>query len=154
MNAKSVIRNLLLLLVVASIGYALFSDSLTKTATQEEPAANPQTRLVVYYFAQGKDCATCLQLPEYTRAALEEHFADQLRSGEIVMREVSVEEPANQHYITEYGLYSKAIVLSRTQNGQEVSFENLTRVWDLVGDREEFVAYIRDEVQQALGPEV
>ncbi len=158
MNARKHIRNLLLVFAVGSLLYFFGNDMVdrrTGNSGKLAPDSLPgeigeSAKLIVYYFAEGKDCSTCLSIPLYTKAALETYFADELASGAIVWRIVNVEEARNAHFITEYSLYTKSVVLVRVNNGKSVRWKNLDNVWDLVYDKTGFVEYIRNEIREDL----
>ncbi len=155
MNAKKVIRNLLLVFVAGSLAYMAFDELIARRAptgsTQDSSAAiTPATQLVVYYFSEGKECTTCEQIPLLARTALEAHFAKELESGAIVWSAIDVDDARNAHYIDEYGIYTKSIVLSRIEDGKQIRWKNLDRVWDLVYDKPAFIEYVQQEVRADL----
>ena len=155
MNAKKLIRNILLVFAVGSLAYMIVKEvsdrrAASSTATASAAGITSATKLVVYYFSEGKECTTCEQIPLYARAALETHFANELKSGAIVWCAIDVDEARNQHYIDEYGIYTKSIVLSRIADGKQTRWENLDRVWDLVYDEPAFIEYVRKEVRADL----
>lgn len=156
MNMKNYIRNFLLVFAVGSVAYLAVMEiaqrrANVRTATTPSSAeVGPSTKLVVYYFSEGKECATCERIPLLARAALDEYFADAMKSGEIVWCPIDVDEARNAHYIDEYGIYTKSIVLARIENGKQTRWRSLDRVWDLVYDKDAFVEYVRDEVRADL----
>ena len=63
---------------------------------------------------------------------------------------VNVEVKGNEHFVKDYELYTKSVVLSETKNGKEVRWKNLDKVWTLLGDEAAFKKYVRDEVSAYL----
>jgi hypothetical protein len=76
-----------------------------------------------------------------------------MKEGKVVWRLVNLDEPANKHYIDDYQLYSKAVIVSEIRDGEEVRWKNLMKVWQLTGDKGAFEKYIRDEVRAYLEAE-
>jgi hypothetical protein len=158
MKSKRILRNVLLLLVAGSLLYMAAAEisarrnakSVAPRIDSESAPVTESTKLIVYYFSEGKECYTCEQIPTFTREALDKHFAAQLTNGSIVWRTVDVDEPRNEHFISEFNIYTKSIVFVRLQNGQQVRWKNLDRVWDLVYDRAAFVEYVNLEVREQL----
>ncbi len=151
MNYQRPLKILLLVLALASIAYVLVGDQWPRAATESTDAPlSPNARLVVYYFDQGKDCATCEQIPAYTEVVLERHFAKELQEGVIVWRSVDADQPGNEHYLTKYSLYTKSIVLVSLQNGEPRHWKNLDQVWDLIYDRPAFEKYLKESIDAAL----
>ena len=155
MNIKKTIRNLLLLFAIGSLAYMAIKEvSARRVSSGPEFAAaaqiTPATKLVVYFFSEGKECTTCEQIPLYTRAALECNFADELKSGAVVWCAIDVDEPRNAHYIDEYQIFAKTIVLARIADGKQTRFKNLVKIWDYVNDKSAFVDFITKEIRTEL----
>ncbi|MCC6794888.1 MAG: hypothetical protein IT366_07195 [Candidatus Hydrogenedentes bacterium] len=155
MNAKKIIRNLLLLFAIGSLAYMAIKEVNARRAIADPKFASAAqltsaTKLVVYFFSEGKECTTCEQIPLYTRAALEANFANELKSGEIVWCAIDVDEPRNSHYIDEYQIFAKTIVLSRVADRKQTRFKNLVRIWDYVSDKKAFVDFITKEIRAEL----
>ncbi len=154
MNSKKLIRNLLLLFVAGSLAYMAVREASDRRAkTGDAPPAEsygPAVKLVVYYFSEGKECTTCERIPAFTREVLDANFAAELTSGAIEWRAIDVDEARNSHFISQYGVYTKSVVLVRVENGKQARWKNLEGVWDLVYDKDAFVAYIRTEIRTNL----
>ena len=99
-------------------------------------------------------CATCRRLEEYSRQAVMEGFPTETRSGRITFSAVNVEEAANRHFIRDYQLSNKSVVLQRQRGGRKLEWRNLNRIWELVGDQGSFLTYVRSEVSalNGIGP--
>lgn len=109
-----------------------------------------KSRLVVYYLSVGKDCTTCENIEAYTREALDTYFSAQLASGEILFAKADMDLPQHKHFATDFGLYTKSIVLARIEHGERTRWENLTGIWDRVYDKPAFIAFIRDNINRFL----
>jgi hypothetical protein len=59
---------------------------------------------------------------------------------------VNVDEPENKHFIQDYQLVTRSLVLSLMSDGKEKKWKNLPDVWKLVRDKEKFYQYVKDEV--------
>jgi len=158
------VRIALLLFVAGSIGY-LYAKEYGWGGFGESPAAVPAPatmakaetvpiephRVVAYYFHGDYRCAACMKIEEYSRAAIEKGFPADIKDGLLSFEAVNVEEPQNRHFIRDYDLVSKTVVLSLKDGDKEVRFKNLDRVWRLLGSREQFIAYVQDETRGFLG---
>ena len=106
--------------------------------------------VVAYYFHTSFRCASCHKIQQFTEEALQEGFSDEIASGELAYKVVNVEETGNEHYVEDYSLYTKSVVLSLQKDGKEVEFKNLDKVWQLLNDKERFIEYIENEVKGSL----
>lgn len=120
----------------------LASDPEKETAAPTDAAALSADRIVVTYFTGDVRCPSCHQIENMTRQTVETRYADALAAGDIEFRMINVDREANRHYIRDYKLVSKTVIVSKIENGEEVDWENLQDVWRLFGNREDFEAYL------------
>ena len=150
MTVRRTITHVLLAFVVVSIGYALWRGSSGDVATPSEPAGSSAARRAdrtdVFYFHGSVRCATCRTIEAFTREALEENYAGKLRDGNIVWRATNVESPEDRHYVDDFRLSSRTVVLADVRADTVTRWQALDQVWHLVGDKPAFIDYIRDEV--------
>ena len=111
---------------------------------------NIARQVVVTYFHTTFRCPTCKKLESYSRETVENDFAKQIKEKKIIFRALNVEESENQHFIKDYGLYTKSLIVSLTRGGKEVQWKNLPDIWRLVQDRDEFEQYVRSEIEAYL----
>ena len=111
--------------------------------------AEESPKVEVYYFHTTMRCASCHKIQQFTEEALA-GFPEKLESGEIEYQIINVEEPANKHYVEDYGLYTKSVVLSLQKNGKEVKSKNLDKIWQLLNNKKKFIAYVQDETKTLL----
>ncbi len=128
------------IVALASAGLGAAADEAVPAAA----AAGPTDGVVAYYFHGTMRCATCRQLEAFAEEAITEGFPDELASGRLAWRAVNTDQPENAHFVDDFQLTAKAVVLVSYQDGKVARFENLTRVWQLVRDRDAFLAYVRD----------
>jgi len=169
MKPKQILTIVLLVFVVASLTYMVGkeqkSDSVSgedvnssasveesrRSSTNEQNAdAHKDIQLVVYYFHGDMRCPTCHKLETYAKEALDTYFADKLASKDIVWKVVNVDKPENHHFIQDYKLITKSVVISETVNGSEIRWKNLEQIWQLVRDKESYLNYIRESVSAFL----
>lgn len=122
-----------------------------KTASSPHIAVKSQnSKVIAYYFHGTFRCTTCRTIEKYSQEAIEYYFANELKNGTLEFRHVNVETPENRHYIQDYQLFSRSLVLSLQKDGQEIQWKNLKAVWTHVRDRERFFQYVKGEVENFL----
>ena len=112
----------------------------------DEEISVSEPYLNAYYFRSNFRCSSCYKIEEYTKEAMEIYFQDKLESGEIVYKVINIDEEENAHFVDDYQLYTKSVVLSKLKDGKEVEYKNLQKVWDYLNDQEKFHSYIKEEV--------
>lgn len=161
-SGDRVLRGLVILataLVLAGVSYP------SARATAEPNAARPETaretptlvtpsvlphRIIAYYFHTTYRCASCRAIEAYSHEAIESAFADELKDGRLVWRAVNVEVKGNEHFVKDYGLYTKSLVLVNEVRGKRTEWKNLEKVWQLLQDKEKFLRYVQDETRAYL----
>lgn len=118
-----------------------------KAATEIQPASR---HLVVTYFHTTFRCPTCHKIEEYSKNAVQFNFGDELKSGKILWRVINVEEPKNKHFVEDYQLYSKHLIVSEVKDGKEVRWKDLTKIWTCVRDETVFNDYVKTEISDWL----
>ena len=66
------------------------------------------------------------------------------------MRVVNYEKPENRHFIKDYELVTKSLILVRFVNGKQIEWTNLKLVWQLYKSEEAFFNYVNQEVRKYL----
>ena len=168
MKAKTIVSTVLLLFVAASVAYLVVNESRSQpeadqgvqtagaaptTAQQavaESAVIADQTtdtghKLIAYYFHRTQRCRTCLAMEAYAEEALREAFPEAMEAGELEWHAVNTEELANEHFVQDYEITSSSLVMIYFENGEQKEWKNLDEVWDLVGDKQEFQAYVETE---------
>ena len=191
MDIRKLIKSLLFIFVVVSLGVLIYKEFSTKSegnatgvtvtkinavavsgesvpVPERQPLKKPATkqkedaplplievkpqnsRVIAYYFHGTFRCATCLAIEKYSKEAIDHYFANELKNGKLEFKSLNVEEAENRHYIQDYQLFSKALVISLIKNGKEKSWKNLVDVWTHVRDKDKFFQYVKAEVEKFL----
>lgn len=129
-------------------------DKKDSTAAVTQPAnistVSEQKKLVVYYFHTTFRCHSCNMIEKLTKEAIESGFSKEIKNGRIEMKHINIEEKGNEHFVTDYKLYTKSVIVSDVKDGKEASWKNLDKVWTLLGDQNKFKEYIQTEVKSSL----
>lgn len=109
--------------------------------------SSPPHKVIAMYFHGDIRCMTCRKVEAYAREAVEEGFASQVKAGAIEFRAVNVEQPENRHFISDYQLTNKSVVVVDEVGGNVERWVKLDNVWGLVGNREAYLQYVQDAVR-------
>jgi len=124
--------------------------AVRQVAVTTQPGVTPDV-IQVTYFSSDVRCATCMRIERLTRATVEKNFAPEIASGLIVLQTINLDGPGNEHFVQDYQLISKTVIVSDRANGQEAGWENLQEVWAKQKDEPAFEAYVVDAVRRHLG---
>ena len=109
-------------------------------------ADNNSAKVIAYYFHGSFRCYTCNNMEKYSREALDTNFKDALASGKLEFKVVNVEDRGNEHFVNDYKLYTKTLILSMIKDGKEVKSKNLDKIWELARNKQKFINYVSGEV--------
>lgn len=107
-------------------------------------------KVVAYYFHGNVRCATCKKIEAFAKESIDSAYAADLKNGDLEWRVVNIDLPENKHFIDDYQLYTRSVVLSDLHKGEQTQWKNLDKVWTLVRNHDQFVSYIQNEVANYL----
>ena len=154
MNAKTLTTILLLGFIAASVVVAVVKNAGSGPGGGEDGEAAPAAMvdgLAVYYFHGKARCPTCETIEAFAHESVHGAFADQLADGRMQWRAVDYETPENAHFAEEFELIAATVVVARVEGGTVGQWKNLARVWELVGEKDEFLKYVREEIETMAG---
>ena len=104
----------------------------------------------MYYFRTNKRCVTCRKIEKYTQDVIETEYGPDIKTGRLSFQTINVSENKNKHYIDDYRLITKAVILSRFSQEKELGWKNLDQIWILAGNEKKYKQYIRDSINDML----
>jgi hypothetical protein len=113
-------------------------------------ADEPSDYIQAYYFHASYRCKTCTTIEQYSRETIETNFKEQLGNGTLRFTQINFDEPENRHYLQDYNLTYRALVIVRYKDGKQVTFKNLEKIWQLKGNKPDFLSYVKTELEVYL----
>ncbi len=153
MNSKSILRGVLLVIVFGSVGVYALKKSQGPGADSVAGSAPPSTAgatVVVTYFTTDVRCDSCRTIEKLSRQAVEEGFPTEVASGAVVFRVLNTDRPENQHFVDDYQITNKTVIVSHHESGRETEWTSRQDVWFLFDEPEEFLDYVREPVKRYL----
>jgi hypothetical protein len=167
MNTKRIVSRVLIAFVLMSFGYLGFRSvraakgwhaPTSLQAATPEPKGPPvsaaraedDSKIIAYYFHVNVRCTTCRMIEAYSKEVIHQRFAKEIASGRVEWRLVNVQTPENRHFVQDYQLFTKSLVLVLHKGGQQKEYKVLNDTWELVGDKTAMQAYVEKEVRNYL----
>lgn len=135
---------------IRKISQEIVSKPENEAATLKAALQPAKSKVIAYYFHGTFRCSTCRTIEKYSHDAIQQYFLKELGNGKLEFKPLNVEDPENRHYIQDYQLFSKSLVLSLVTDGKEIKWKNLTDVWTYVRDKEKYYQYVKDEIDNFL----
>jgi len=117
------------------------------TANHTDEAARTYS---AYYFHGNFRCDNCKKIEEYSREAIEKYFPEELITKKLTFTIINTDLPENNHYIEDYQLYTRSLVITEYSKGKQVRWKNLAKVWNYLNDKDGFYEYVKSEIQNYL----
>lgn len=162
MKAKTIVTTLLLLFVTASFVFLTVKEHKGDQKEQKTEIKQPKTEksvvktvakkseTVVYYFHGNRRCRTCRTIEHYTKEAVNTAFEKEIKSGKMVFKSINLEQSQHEHFVKDYQLSTRSVVLSQQKDGKEVNWKRLDRVWELVRSKPDFITYVQGELKTII----
>lgn len=112
--------------------------------------AKDASKYVAYYFYTSRRCGPCTRIEQWSQAAVEQTFQDEIAAGRLQWQALNVEKPENKHFVKDFQLYTKSVIIAEyaeNRDGQPIRWKNLADVWRLYHDEEKYFDYVAREVR-------
>lgn len=129
----------------ANAGQAVSAEA-SPTAT----APRQQIKTVVYYFHGNMRCSSCKKIEAYTKEAIKSGFADALKNGSLELKVINVEKPGHGHYVQDFQLYTRSVVVEIRAGEKRQEWKNLDKVWLLIRDKSAFMEYVQEQTRAMM----
>jgi hypothetical protein len=162
-NTIKAIRAIIYLIAIIGIGCWAWKNfapgKSARSISESSPTADSSAKsvinqsehiVVVTYFTSDQRCDTCLKIEKLTQDAIHSQFTDALEKKEIIFQTINYDKAENKHFIDDYQLAFKTVVVSERKKGQEQRWSKYDKVWELVNDPEEFSSYLQQGISQYL----
>lgn len=134
-------RQLVPIVLFFLLGAARAADS------QPQPT---DTRVIAYYFHVTVRCTTCRNIESYSREVIEQKFKADIAKGRLLYKTVNVQLEENRHFVKDYQLFTKSLVLVRFEKSKQSEYKVLNGTWELAGDKPAMQGYVEREVRDYL----
>ena len=118
-----------------------------KTSNPADKAARTYT---AYYFHGNFRCDNCKKIEEYSRETIERYFAEELKTKKLTFTIINTDLPEHKHFIEDYQLFTRSLVIAEFKDGKQVRWKNLAKVWNYLNDRDAFYEYVKSEIENYL----
>ncbi|MDY6934194.1 MAG: nitrophenyl compound nitroreductase subunit ArsF family protein [Spirochaetota bacterium] len=163
MNMKKIITIALSLFICISLVYLITDEIASNNEQKTEVGHNLNVKtnipsklsnkqssnqtIIVYYFHTTNRCYSCQRIERLTLEAVQKGFAKEISDGIITWKPVNIEEHNNKHYVKEFKLYTKSVVIVKLSDGKQINWKMLDKTWNLLRDEPKFTEYIQEEIR-------
>ena len=114
-----------------------------KNSAESAAASNPDAVVEVFVFHAAQRCATCKAIDAVVAEVLENDFAEDVKSGRVVLRDVDGSKPENRALVEKYEIVSTSMLLDAKGN-----------VTNLTNDAFQYARSNPDKLKEILRAEI
>lgn len=126
------------------------ATTATKNTEHGKAASQSNAKAIVYYLHGDYRCTNCINFEKYTNEVMTTTFGDALKKGLLEWKIVNTDRKENAHYMKDFKLFTKSVVVVNRKDGKPDTYKNLQGIWQLVGNKAKFQEYITKEVNDSL----
>jgi len=135
---KLVFSVIVLVLMIASV------------VTSEAKKEKPYVTINVMYFHGPTRCQECLLIEQFTHQTLTSNFYRELQSLKVTWKTADFTSDSTMGYEEHYKLETQTLVITRIENGKEVKWVKLDKVWDYLKDYPKFEKYVKTSIKKLM----
>ena len=152
MKRQIITITLFFVVVFTLVGvYATVEKARAGTPAVSQPLLQTKdTKVVAYYFHVNVRCTTCRTIESYSREVIQQKFGSDIEKARLQFQLVNLELAENRHFVKDYQLFTKSLVLVRFDKGRQVEYKILNDTWELVGNKTAMQGYVEREVRDYL----
>ena len=128
----------------------IFLTGATGATEKNTEIPSGREKVIVYYFHGTYRCPSCTKIEKWSFESIKNSFPKALKEERLLWKPVNVEKPGNRHFIREYNLITKSLIISEVKGEKQTKWKNLEKVWLLLRDQRKFFAYVTQEVKNYL----
>jgi len=149
---KKLISIVCFVMVVSACGCQEQKTSVNPggTLNQQTVSQADKTIVIAYYFHRTIRCKTCIDIESNAERVIKENFAKELADGQLTWMPLNLEESNGQKLAKEFDVFSSTLVIAKMKGDNPTEYKKLEKVWDLLGNPEEFSLYVTEEVNEYL----
>ena len=148
--AKLKLWSLFLLVVIVTGVLCACGNPAPEVPSTLSTSSGPADKVEVVYFHRAQRCNSCIYAEGGTRYTLETYFEDELASGKLTFKTLSVEDKKNNAtIIKKYGAFTSSLFTNTIRDGTD-HIEEVTDIWFILGNDEAFIEVVKSKIGISL----
>jgi len=152
MKDHRIIKRVLLALAFTFFLVSYLFTAAASQSNQREISSKTSKapHFIAYYFYTSKRCSSCYRLENWSKKAIRDHFQQAMQEDKLEWKAIKVDNPGNKHFINDFDLYTKSLVVVEKIGNKTVRWKNLEKVWQLLRDKDRYFDYVTSEIQKFM----
>lgn len=138
-------------MLISLFSFSSCESKSTKTEKTDIINTENKDALMVYAFHGTRQCETCKHMKAYTKATLEKHFKNELKSEAIIYQIIDVDDEKNAELAEKFEATGTALMINRIKNGKENIEDWSDFAFEYApGDQDEYEVELKKMIQEKL----
>jgi hypothetical protein len=129
------------------------NNTIPDSSYQNIDYLNDVEKIEVLHFHGTHQCSSCIAVGDYAEETVNTYFADEVKNGKVIFAHINGDLPENSEMVTKYGVTGSSLWIGVYKNGS-FSKEQNTNVWYKIGNKTEYMNYLKDIIEKRLNGEM
>lgn len=108
-------------------------------------------KILIYSFHVTNRCASCIAIEESVKKTLEVYFKNEVKSGQIKLNVLNVDDEANEKIAEKYQAFGSGLFVTRVYQGKEVTSDFTGEGFKYARNKQEkFIELLKTRIQEYL----
>lgn len=134
-------------LILCIVCFGLIISGVTAAGTNSTPSGALQVE--VYHFHPTNGCITCTTIGNYAEELIHKSYPAELESKKVVFDHINYQDPKNIDLVRKFEVSGSSLMIGVTDATGFHKEENI-KVWYKVGNKDEFMTYLKDLLDKRL----
>jgi thioredoxin-related protein len=125
------------------------NTSIPSDSSISQPITH-ENQLIVYAFHGTRQCTTCKNMKSNTKAALEQYYSEQLKSGKIQFYIIDVDDPINEKIAEKFQATGTALMINNIKNKTDNISDWSDFAFEKANDKNQFIPELKQRIDNVL----
>ena len=107
-------------------------------------------KIEVFHFHGTHQCYSCKTVGAYAEETVKTYFSDELKTGKIAFDHINTELPENRETAVKYGVTGSSLWVGIYKSDGSFSKEENVKVWYKINDKQDYMNYLKQVLEQKL----
>jgi hypothetical protein len=106
--------------------------------------------ITVYYFHRTARCVSCMTLEANVAQVIKNNFQKQIKDGTMLWMPFNLDDSGGEEFEKKFDITISTLVVAKIPDNNRIKYKKLEKVWQLLGDQEDFAKYVTDEINKFM----
>ena len=140
------VRSIAIAVMICIISSVFIASSVV---AEKNTTSSGVVQVEVYHFHPNQGCRTCTTIGEYAEELVKKSYPADLESKKMVFDHINFQDPKNADLVKKFDVTGSSLMIGVTDASGFHKEEDI-KVWYKVGNKDEFMTYLKDLLDKRL----